>query len=414
MGRPLKALYANTTYSNGVKEMSDSDIGDIITPVLLTYIVANPTLALETYLRFNLSGYTNAVSRGVIYDYRNGNIGEHPQTNTVINIYTLNQSEVALTPAPAVRPVHYVLSGGEHQIKEMSNSDIFTYIVAPVVQTMITGGQGAYSLGLTSSGAPATGTWTSVSTLYDSYYNSSSVLANTSYTLWQRTTGTAIGTIRPLKAINGGVKEMTNAEIEGLYTCIGEYIRTTSIGQYAIQTTAPASGTWISRGSFADNINVLTGVAYTGAYVGAYSGTYSGTYTGSYTSFYSGTYSRYFSGTYSRYFSGAYSGSYTGYYAGSRNNNYVNPYNGVTYTGNYATNYSGAYAGSYTGYYLQGTYSGSYLQGTYIGGYAQAYSGSYVGNYTGSYSGTYTGYYAGLTTQTTLATITSTLYVRTA
>lgn len=70
-----------------------------------------------------------------------------------------------------------------------------------------------------------------------------------------------------------------------------------------------------------------------------------------------------------------------------------------TYTGSYSGTYAGTYTGNYTGTY-QGTYRPSYsgfLGPSYTGNYSGTYSGNYTGNYTGSYSGNYTGYYAGVT-----------------
>ena len=50
MGRPLRAVYANTTYSNGVQEMSDSDIDALSSQLIGVYCAANPTIAYGTSL----------------------------------------------------------------------------------------------------------------------------------------------------------------------------------------------------------------------------------------------------------------------------------------------------------------------------------------------------------------------------
>lgn len=393
MGRPLRIRYANTTYSDGVQEMSDADMNSTFAPILLTYIISNPLTSFGTLLSINTTpaGVANSVSIGTVYDVRNGNIGDHPVSNSTISTYTLYQSQYSQTPTPASRPVHYVFSGGQHTIQEMTNADIYTYIIAPIVQTMIVGGQGGYFLGTTSGGPPGTGTWVAIGTLADTYYDISSVLTTTGYTLWQRTTGSALDTaLRPLRIDGTTFKQMSNTNIEGLSTFLGEYIRLNSIGQYAIQTSAPATGTWVSRGSYGDIVNNLSSVSYSGSYVG--------TYTGSYTTYYSGSYTQYYSGSYTAYYTGYYTSYYTGYYnrGGS-----TNPYTGTYYA---APSYAGAYATAYAGSYAT----------AYAGSYASSYTGTYASSYTGTYSGTYTGVYSGLTTQTTTTTTTSTLWVRTA
>lgn len=420
MGRPLRARYANTTYSDGVQEMSDAEIANLITPTLLTYAVNNSNTVFETSLRFNATpaGAANSVTRGSMYDTNAGNIGTHPATQGTIATYTLYQSEKAQTFS-GTRPVQYSGSG---QIAEMSDADITTYIVSPTVQSMIAGGQAGYYLGTS---APGTGTWSAVSTpVNDTYYNASSALVTTTYTLWQRTDG-SIGTVRPLTASASGLIEMTDAEINSLAVAVSEYIRTTGIGTYALQASAPAVGTWTSRGSFVDTTNTLSSVNYTGYFSGTYTGYYSGAYTGYFTGAYTGSYIHYYSGAYTGYYTSYYTGSYTGYYTSYYSGNYAN-----TRTVNYAGNYLGYYVSYYTGYY-----TGTYVAGSYVGyfggnpfhisGYYQSrsnygryyaptgwvqyfigptlYTGyytntravGYAGYYTGYYANYYTGYYTG-------------------
>lgn len=432
MGRPLRAIYANTTYSNGVREMSDAEINDLVAPLILTYAINNPNTFFETTLRFDATpaGAANSVNRGTAYDINAGNIATHPASNTTISTYTLYQSELAQTFTGS-RPVHYVSSGGAHQIAEMADSDIYTYLISPVVQTMIAGGQAGYYLGLTTTGAPVTGTWASVSTLTDTYYNSGSVLVSDGYTLWQRITGTTAGTIRPLKLSGISVIEMSNTDITNLSVSVSEYIRTTGVGTYALQASAPVTGTWVNRGLYTDTTNNLASANYTGYFAGTYVGYYTGSYTGGYTANYTtafagsyvGNYVTNYSGTYTGFYSTTYSGAYTGYYAtsftGTYTGSYTSAYSG-TYVGNYSSNFVGYYTGYYgsavgkvrtaytpytgaplyyTGYYIRqyaGAYAGAYagfFAGSYTGSYTRAYSGTYTGGYISSYTGVYTGGY---------------------
>ena len=420
MGRPLRAVYANSTYSTGVQEMSDSDISDLITPVILNYVILNPDVSYGTRLRTASSTYD--VSRGSATDIRNDAVGAHPASNTTINTYNVYQSERAQTVSLTSRPVHYIMSGNEVQVKTMSDQDMYDYLYPVVVNFMLTGGQGAYYLGLTSSGTP-TGTWTTYATLNDTYYSGATLITD-QYTLWQRTDAASVGTIRPLKStvygtgVTNRFEEMSDADIEAIALYIGEYIRTTGIGQYAFQTTSPGSGTWVNRGSFANKTNDLVDTGYLGnidhSFTGTFTGIYTGTFTGAYSSVYNqtftgaylGSYNQAFTGAYSTVYSGAYSSSYTGGYAGG----YVTAYSGVynnTFTAAYTRAYTGNYTGLYTGYYT-GSYAGTYvnyrvdptpyLGNPYTGemvGPAAYYTGYYTGYYAGSYAGTYAGTFVG-------------------
>ena len=436
MGRPLRAVYANSTYSTGVREMSDSDINNLCSELILTQAITSS--GLETVVRVN-PGAGNWLNIGTAYDIINGAVGSHPASNTVVSTYNFYQSELAQTLSLLARPVHYVNVGGVHQIKEMSDSDLINYFIPAVVQTSITGGRGAYYLSLTSS-PPGTGTWVSRSTLTDTYYNAGGTYTTDSYTLWQRTTGATPGTVRPLKqSIVGNTTrlvEMSDAEISDLYKVIGEYVRTVGIGRYALQATSPVSGTWINRGSFTDTVNDLTNTAYTGYYASSFTGFYGLTYTGFYSGSYASTYAGSYAGTYSGpsyaatyvggssgpsyasqstgYFTGpSYASSSVGYYTGpSYSVKYVNNSQGPSYAGSYTGYYAGpAYAGSYTGYYTGPSYAGTFV-GNYVTSYANeggffdvyftgyytgpSYAGTYAGSYTGpSYAGTFAGTYTG-------------------
>lgn len=406
MGRPLRAVYANSTYSTGVQEMSDSDITNLIAPLILNYVVANPNISYGTRLRTSATTYD--VSRGTAVDTRNDAVGAHPASNSTPSTYEIFQSERAQTPALTARPVQYVMAGSEVQIKTMTDQDLYDYIYPAVADFMLTGGQGAYYLGLTSSGSPS-GTWTSYGTLNDTYYVSST-LTTEQYTLWQRTDAATVGTIRPLKhsvygtGVTHRLEEMTNADVEALAVYIGEYIRTTGIGQYAFQVSAPGTGTWISRGTYVNKINNLVDTGYigitdrsftgtfTGAYTGAFTGAYTGAYSRSFTGSYLGTYNRTFTGIYSsvytKLFTGAYTGAYNQAFTGGFTGLYNNAFTG-TFTSVYAGTYNQAFTGSFTGLY-NNTFSR-----TFTGAFTGAYAGAYTGTFTGLYNQTFTNVYGG-------------------
>jgi hypothetical protein len=459
MGRPLKIKYSGAT-AIGVQEMSDADISDLILPLVaanwsgLSEVSGPSGSVVRTLSIAPPSGY-NYVSRGIGYNTETDSIGTHPRTTSTTTTYTIVQNEYdpGLSTTAGVRPIQQSLVGNEVKISVMTNQDIINDVMPVIVNSILTGGQGAYYLGVTSSGPPATGTWTTVSNMTDNYYNTSNVYQSIQYTLWLRTDAATTGTIRPLTITNtaGGetrFTEMTNSEIQQLASFVGEYIRTTGIGKYSFSVSAPGSGTWVSRGSFTNTVNNIVDTGYVGVYIGYFTGTF----TGAYTSHYTGSYVGYYTGVYQGLYSGVYAGSYVGYYVGSYDSWYAGIYN-TTYIGYYSRTFSGNYSGqrlitndpflgsyaryrdvgytavrvnvnvgyftsSYTGswtnvynvnYVATVGYAGSYVRyrtpyagltyvGYYVGYYAgaDAYTGSYV-RYRTPYAGGayYTGYYAG-------------------
>lgn len=390
MARPLKAVTSGSNIN--VQEMSDSDINGYMGPIILAYIVNNPSITYGTTLRVNSAG-TYDVPRGNVADTRTPSIGSHPASQSTISTYTFYQNERVISPlGVTARPVHYVANGSENRIIEMTDAEIYTWVAPAITQTMITGGQGAYYLGLTSSGPPVTGTWVSYATLYDSYYNASNVLTSDSYTLWQRTTGTTTGAVRPLK-LNGsaGLIDMTDAEIQSLAVCVGEYIRNTSVGQYAFQPSAPVTGTWLNRGSFTNTINNLVDTGYAAAYAGTYAGSFTGTFAGTYGGTYTTAYNRIYTGIYTRIRNQAYVGYYAQAYTGAFVGSYTQNYAG-TYSRAYTMNYSGNFTNiGYTTYVPIAVTYPTYTSTAGLNSYTHNSSGI-SGYYTGSV--TYIGYLA--------------------
>lgn len=440
MGRPLRAVYANSTYSTGIQEMSNSDILDLAGALVLNYVTANRPL--YTVLGINDSN-TSAVSIGTVIDTNKGPVGSAP-TNFSNTITFSVRAGTNSIPTNITRPVQYTVVNGEVKVQDMSDSDLLTYFFAPIVDYMSTGGQGAYYLGATSSGPPGTGTWTSAGTLNDTYYVSTT-LTTVGYTLWQRTDTASTGTIRPLKQTVSGsttkLVEMTDSEMQALGAYIGEYIRTTGIGQYAIQASTPGTGTWVNRGSFTNNENnTADNGSFVGGYLGTFSAGYTGSYSSAYTGAYAGTYNQTFQGTFTLTFTGAYTGTFTGGYTGAYAGSYVGSYalrqgpsyqtatpttfsttyQGGTYTATFAgtapvtftgvgvlqiayTSGAGGMYGSYTGVYSS-TFTGYYVSIGYTGVRPEAYTGT--GAYTGEYIGpgnSYTGTYGSYATFTTLS-----------
>jgi hypothetical protein len=260
---------------------------------------------------------------------------------------------------------------------------------------------------------------------------------------------------RPLK-YDDGIKEMTDAQIDSeiLDYAINAMITETTYaaGQYKLQPTAPAGGTWVARYTLTDVANGGNTVTYLWQKTAATTlsdsnlkplklidtkdvkemssseilqmlpsfrnriiDTGIGTYKVQSTAPVSGTwvamgnefadtreqvtpqnYLGNFSGNYLGTFSGSrnYSAAYVGNYSGSFANNFSGGYVGPA---TYSAAYSGAYANNFTGNFVgPANYSGNYSQG-FSGNYVGNFVGTagYSGNYTRNFSGNYTGNYAG-------------------
>lgn len=310
---------------------------------------------------------------------------------------------------------------------------------AEILTTEFAGTTGVASLQVGTSGAPAN--FTSVGTFTDTVRDDSvgthptdgaSSTVNT-YTFSQGTaTATDSKDARPIRSTGDELEESTDSEIdtEVIDLCIRAMVDQTAnaCGQYYLSATAPAGGTWTSRGDVVDtqvdgttatktlwqktavttipNDNQYRTIvkklddnsfqemteANVGSLVGRFRNRILSTNIGRYVldtaAPGSGTWQQMGetvtdqkkdTATY------AYAGTYTGSYSGN-------------YTGTYTGYYSGDYTGTYTLFYSGSV--GGYFDGTYTG----TYEGTYDGTYTGSYSGNYTGYYDGVTIISTSST----------
>lgn len=293
MPRPLKIDTSTTPVS--FKEMSDADY-DYITHTILTQFAASNTGVgtVSSNSSFTLIGtFTDT--------YRPYTVGQHP-IGTDITTVTYNfYQDLGSASETLTRPVHYTVGANTF---EQDDTTLNTTVISNALANLVNSGVGSYSLSPTT---PVGGTWVAERTIQ----NTTAAANNVTY-LWRKTAATAPSTVRPLKVNSTSpisVKEMSDAEIQTLTERLRNQIVTTGIGKYAVQSSAPAGGTWVTRGSaFSDTRNTTS----TQSYTGTYAGTYSGNYTGSYTLFYAGSVGGFFSGTYTGFYTGNYTGSYSG------------------------------------------------------------------------------------------------------
>ena len=323
------------------------------------------------------------------------------------------------------------LANGVTGLQELTDAEIKNYtankLTTKFAQTTSVG-----SLQVGTSGAPAN--FTSIGTFTNrerddavNTHPTDGAFTSTVYTFSQGTaTATDSKTVRPVRVTSdGNLYESTDAQIDSevIDRCIKAMVDqdANTCGQYYLSGSAPAGGTWTSRGTITDTqvdgtdvtktlwqktaattvpstttnrtlvntSNSTNFVEYTDALIEQLEGRFRnriaanniGKYVVDTAAPGTGTWQQMgetltdqLKNTATYNYAGTYTGSYSGTYAG-------------TYTGNYTGNYSGTYRPSYSGF----------LGPSYTGFYAGTYTGNYTGNYTGSYSGNYTGYYAGLT-----------------
>lgn len=383
-------LFINPTTPKSLKQMSTAASQYDYTTYQVLNTFASSSTGVGT-VSVNPANTTGLTAIGTFTDtYRPYDQNQHPiGTDITSVVYTFYQ-DLGTATESLTRPIEY-----DSGLKEQNDTSLNADSISIALANLVSSGLGSYALQPTT---PVGGTWTALSTITNNLDTNES---NVTY-LWRKTAASApTETFRPLK-INAtsplSLKEMSDAEIQTLTARLRNRIVATGIGKYAIQSTTPVGGTWVTAGSaFNDTTRTSSSIGYSGTYVGSYLGTYTGNYTNSFTGVYTGS----FTGAYSRVFTGVYTGTYAGGYVGPIG------YNGFIGPG--TTTYTGFYSGGYTGNYT-GTFTGIYSRG-FTGVYSRVFTGSYTGSYTGNYSGTYTG----LTLNNDTSTV-STIYlwVRTA
>jgi hypothetical protein len=415
--QPLRIKASGTPITavnyQGLQEMSDTEIHQYLSYVITNKFAGDSDGSGVAELNVDTANALTGTSIGTFTNtIRDDAIGTHPTDGAVTtNTYYFKQVN-----STAAENITNRMVGYDAAIKEMTDSDLDTDILDKVIEDMVT--ENSYTVGQykLSATTPSGGSWTSRYTITDTAQGGNNIVY-----LWQKTTPTssANADLTSLKLDGTDVKGMSSAEIEQVVPNFRNRIISSGIGTYAVQTTAPGTGTWVQMGDaggFSDTRQEVASDDYAGTYTGAYATVYSGNYVGAYTGAktYAGSYTGSFSGNYAGNYVGtsAYSGTYAGAYATA----FVLYYAG--YVGGYFTGYfTGYYTGFYTGAKTySGTYTGAYSQdftGDYVG--TSAYSGTYSGNYTGYYSGDYTGQYAGDTIQATTEDVTTVkLWIKTA
>jgi hypothetical protein len=402
MARPLKI---NNTTPKSLKEMSDAEID------YLSYVILTDFASTETGT--GTLNATSGTSIGTITDTeRPDAIGTHPVGTTVNETdFTLYQNLTAVSPSGATRPLKVDQGTSPASMKEMTDSEITTTIIAQTAAQMVSGDIGGGDIGSyrLSTSIPYSGTWTSTGITFVDQSQDGDI----TYTLYRKTNGTLITPVRSIKSNAGSLKEMSDPEIETLTQYLRKYIVDTGIGQYSLSSSAPATGTWVGINTITDTRQQLGDVNYAGTvdYLGNYVGNFTANYVGNFTNNVHVNYQRTSTRTSTRTRAATYTGNFAGNFAG----NFILYYEGsirATYTRTSARTRATNYVGDFTG-----NFAGNFL-GDYIGNFTNTYTSNFTTNRATDYVGNYINTAVNFAGQTVLASketaSTVQLWIRTA
>ena len=258
------------TYNNGLVVMSNSEL-DYAAEVILAKLGSSDQdvadIIFDTDIGDSIGTFTDT--------YANGAIGSHPaNTTTVSDTYTLYQNTSSASETNMIMPAKLDgASGIKPQTSNNLNDSIITRALDKIASANTTYGEaGTYYITSNLSNVASTpvgsGTWKTVSTVYDEVTNDAADDSDkVTYELHRRTsTSTSSSSSnRPMtidSTTPSHIKEMTDTQLEELAQRLRNRIIATGIGTYALQANAPGTGTWIARGALIDRVPNISQVAY--------------------------------------------------------------------------------------------------------------------------------------------------------
>ncbi len=398
MANPLKMRQSGGVYSDGLQIMSTADMEYAAKLVLQKFTSETNGRVADIYI-----GGTGT-SIGTFDDkFANGALSSHPNPDTTeyTTTTTFNQNTGTASEASMVFPCTVNTTSGvglAPQTNTQLNDSIIDLCLDRIALANTTFAEtGTYFL---SNAAPSiSGTWVSTGTVTDTVTNNAADSGQSvTYNLYRKSSDTLTATSpRPLKISttnNSHIYEMTDAEIESLVARLRNRIIATGIGTYALQTTAPGTGTWVSRGSIVDRMPIITSQNYTGTYTGQYTRALVTQYTRVFTSTYTVNYVR---TQFSRQFQRAYGAQYARVTPGPQyaratpgpqyNANFTRSTPGPAYSVSYTRIYSANYGRVYSAQYGR-TYGGQYAI-TFTGSFTRVFSSAYSSQFARVYLGTY-------------------------
>ena len=268
MTNPLKMRKnANGVYTDGVQVMSDAEL-DYAASVVLAKLGSSTQdvgdIIFDTNLGTSIGTFTD--------NYAQDAINSHPANTTLLSTtYTLYQNTGSASESSMILPAKLDLAS---DIKPQTDSDLNSSIIDrclnKIAEANSTFGEaGTYYITSNTSSTPvSTGTWASVSTVDDQITDETADASETvTYTLYKRTSASITGDAadRPLTidaVTPSHIKEMTDAQLQTLALRLRNRIVATGIGTYALQSSAPVTGTWVARGTITDRKPTINQVSY--------------------------------------------------------------------------------------------------------------------------------------------------------
>lgn len=389
-----------------LKQLSSGELDSLFDNILDHYINSGTAYAGT----LNINGTGNSI--GTYEDTRlAGNVGESNIT-IISTSFELKQVETAYydltysTPLSSNSSPNFLgLDTTASTVTLQANISTLSQLADNVIARISANSVGSYFL---SENSPSDGgTWQSVGTLTDLIDNSGNPI--TTYTLWKKI-GPISSHLYPTKIGDDSViQQFSEDELNKAVAYVEQRFLETRIGEYRLQSTAPATGTWINVGTVQDVRSNVISTSFTGL---NYEATYDNTYDGQVfsTNYDTGFDGGAFNDTYlSDFDGGSFSSNYDGVFesaafTASFSNVFESNFTG-TFSSNFVGNFtSPAYVGTFTGIY-QGVQPTTFQRNFISAGYAPVYfigyggGGSYARNYLqtfGAYSyTTFTGYFEG-------------------
>jgi len=264
MANPIKMRqHANGVYNDGVQLMSSSDM-DYAAQLVLSEFSGSTNEVGDIFL-----GGTGT-NIGEFQDQKADEaVGGHSSpeiisSNTVFNQNTGSVSESLTIP----------LTSNGSTFSPSTDSDINGGIVNHMLGRLALANstfaeRGTYYL---SSSTPSiSGSWVSKGNFTDEVTNDNADDGyDVTFNLWRKTSDTlSASTVRPMKLTGASsIHEMTDTEIKSLETRFRNRIIATGIGTYKLTqgASAPAGGTWVSRGTATDRFPAISSSQYTGQF----------------------------------------------------------------------------------------------------------------------------------------------------
>ena len=255
------------TYNDGLVVMSNSEL-DYAAEVILAKLGSSNQDVADIIFNTDIGD-----SVGTFTDnYANGAIGSHPANTSILSdTYTLYQNTSTASESSMVIPAKLDgASGIAPQTSNNLNDSIISRALDKIAAANSSSGEaGTYYITSNTTGTPvASGSWKTVSTVYDEITNDASDDSDkVTYNLYRRTdtTSSSSNNNRPMTidaTTPSHIKEMTNAQLQGLAQRLRNRIIATGIGTYKLQSSTPGTGTWIARGVITDRVPTINSVSY--------------------------------------------------------------------------------------------------------------------------------------------------------